>query len=146
LTLPLFLLSAHEHLVQFGKGYLEPGRAAVIALSGAFGLLHLAQQRVHLGDVQDAVGTHRAMAGKRGKQFIAPFGQRAACSEFTLLIDHVVRGGFRFGLPEHHRHRAHRQRVGRKRRDVETEFFERILFGFHGGHFQFVGKKTYRDQ
>src|SRR3989338_1194791 len=75
-----FSFPAHKHRIQFRQRDLEPGRAAVVALAGAFGLLHFAQQRVHLGDTQDAVGAHRAVAGEGGAQLITTFGSCASCA------------------------------------------------------------------
>ncbi len=43
------LLSAHEEAVELGQAELRPGGAAVVALVGALGGLHVAQQGVHLG-------------------------------------------------------------------------------------------------
>ena len=42
---------------------LDVGRAAVVALAGAGGGLHLAQQRVHLARLEPAAGAHAAVAG-----------------------------------------------------------------------------------
>src|SRR5262244_1528502 len=55
--------ATHEELVEVREAHLEPRRPAVIALPRALGLLHLAQQRVHLGDRQRAVRAHGAVAG-----------------------------------------------------------------------------------
>ena len=48
----------HKHRIQFRNRDLEPGRTPVVALVGAFGLFHLAQDGVHLGDAQLLVGAH----------------------------------------------------------------------------------------
>ena len=56
------LLAAQEQAVEFGHGQLDPGGTAVVALVGALGLLHLAQQRVHFLDRELAVGAHGAVA------------------------------------------------------------------------------------
>src|SRR5512145_387152 len=44
--------TSHEQFVEFCEGDLMPGRPAMVALAGAFGRLHLAQQAVHLGNRQ----------------------------------------------------------------------------------------------
>jgi len=55
------LFSSHEHLVEVAHAQLKPRRSPVAALAGAFGLFHPAQQRVHFGDAEDAVGAHGGM-------------------------------------------------------------------------------------
>ncbi len=60
-SFPISLLSPHKHRIQFVQRNLEPGRSPVIALPEAFGLFHLAQQRVHLGDAHGSVGAHCGM-------------------------------------------------------------------------------------
>ena len=47
---------AHEQPIEIPERQPHPGRAAVIALVGAIGALHLAQQRVHLRDASDCAG------------------------------------------------------------------------------------------
>ena len=56
---------------------LVPGRAAVVAAARALGLLHLAQQRVHLRHRERAVGAHRGVAGHGGEQLVAPLDEHA---------------------------------------------------------------------
>src|SRR3977135_558349 len=55
--------ATQEQLVEVGEGELVPRRPAVVAAARALGLLHLAQQRVHLCDGESAVGAHRCVAG-----------------------------------------------------------------------------------
>ena len=43
----------------------------MVALAGTLGGLHVTQQRIHFGNAQPPVGTHRAMAGHGRQQFIA---------------------------------------------------------------------------
>jgi hypothetical protein len=66
---------------------LVPGRPAVIALPAALGRLHLAQQRVHLGNRQRAIGAHRpwqAMvdrsSSRRDAMACVPPNSRMSCS------------------------------------------------------------------
>src|SRR5258705_7557073 len=70
--------ATHEELVEVRQAHLEPRRAAVVALPGALGLLHLAQQRVHLRNRQRPVGAHRAVAGHGAEQLVAALGEHAA--------------------------------------------------------------------
>src|SRR3546814_10117432 len=59
-----------EQLLHIVHRQLHPGRAAMVALARVRGDLHLAEQRVHLGDVQGAPGADRAVTGHgRGDQF-----------------------------------------------------------------------------
>ena len=52
----------------------------MVALAGAFGRFHFAQQRVHFGDGEPAIGAHRAVAGHRRQQFVARVRRRDAAS------------------------------------------------------------------
>src|SRR6185369_1634097 len=62
---------AHEERIEFPHCELPPGRAAVVALVGTLGFLHLAQQGVHLVQRELAIGAHGAVAGHRPQQFVA---------------------------------------------------------------------------
>src|SRR5438094_930485 len=44
--------ATHEQFVEIGEAHLKPGRAAVVALAGALGFLHLAQQGVHRAGIE----------------------------------------------------------------------------------------------
>src|SRR6266581_5779846 len=55
------LAPTQEQPIEVGERQLGPGRAAVVALVGALGSFHLAQQGVHLRQRQLAVGAHRAV-------------------------------------------------------------------------------------
>jgi hypothetical protein len=61
------LLTTHEHFVQIVHAQLEPGRATMIALTGALGLFHFTQQGIHFGDTQDAIRAHGTVTGERGE-------------------------------------------------------------------------------
>ena len=67
----LLLVRADVERVELAHAELPPGGAAVIALVGALGFFHLAQQRVHLFQRQLPVGAHGAVAGHGGEQFVA---------------------------------------------------------------------------
>src|SRR5690349_20228149 len=62
--------AAHEQLVELGQAQLDPGRAPMIALSGAFGRLHFAQQRIHLGNGQAPAGAYRTVASHGREQLV----------------------------------------------------------------------------
>ena len=49
--LKLDLLTAQKKFIHVGQFHLHPGGAAMIALAGALGAFHIAQQGIHLGDV-----------------------------------------------------------------------------------------------
>src|SRR5207245_8119741 len=70
--------ATHEEFVEIGEAHLKPSRAAMIALAGALGFLHLAQQGVHLRNRQGSVGAHRAVAGHRPEQFVPALCEHAA--------------------------------------------------------------------
>src|SRR5690348_17653241 len=69
-------LLAAEKLLDLRMAELHPGRSAMVALAGAWGDLHLAQERVHLGDRKDAPGADRAVAGDRGRDEVELVAER----------------------------------------------------------------------
>src|SRR5258706_6386219 len=72
--------ATHEELVEIGEAHLVPRRPPVVALTGAFGLLHLAQQGIHFRDGQRSVGAYGAVARHGAQQLVAALGQHAACA------------------------------------------------------------------
>src|SRR5690606_40377354 len=54
-------LTAAEQLFDVGRVQLQPRGAAVVALAGVGGCLHLPQQGVHFGDGKAAARAHRAV-------------------------------------------------------------------------------------
>src|SRR3546814_1615486 len=62
-----------EQLLDIAVCEFHPGRAAVVALARMRGRLHLAEQRVHLGDRQHAPRPHRTVARHRRGDVIEPF-------------------------------------------------------------------------
>ena len=72
------LIAPEEQPVEVGERELVPGRAAVVALAGALGFLHAAQERVHLRHRERTVRAHGAVAGHRREQLVAPLGEHAA--------------------------------------------------------------------
>src|SRR5688572_13424107 len=55
--------STQEHAIELEQADLRPGRAPVIALVGARGLLHLAQQGIHFRQREAAVRVDGGTAG-----------------------------------------------------------------------------------
>ncbi len=74
-------LPAHEQPIEIAERQLIPRRTAVIALVGALGGFHLAQQRVHFVERQAPVRAHRVMAGERAEQFVLALGQHARAAD-----------------------------------------------------------------
>src|SRR6267378_6692268 len=70
--------ATHEELVEIGEAHLVPSRAAVVTLAGALGLLHLAQQGVHLRDCQGPMRAHRAVAGHGPEKLVAALREHSA--------------------------------------------------------------------
>src|SRR5438128_12120912 len=70
--------ATHEEFVEVGEAHLVPGRAAVVALPGALGFLHLAQQGGHLQTGPRPMAAHRAAAGQRPEQLVPAPGEHAA--------------------------------------------------------------------
>src|SRR5512143_120005 len=75
------LFAPHKHPIQLRQRDLEPRRPSVVALVGALGLFHLAQDGVHLGQRELLVGAHGGVAGEGGQQFVAALGEGAAGAE-----------------------------------------------------------------
>src|SRR5690606_34741015 len=64
------LLAAHEKLIQLVDTERCPGGAAMITLAAAFSDFHVAQQSIHLGNAESAVGAHGPMTGHAGKNLV----------------------------------------------------------------------------
>src|SRR4249920_276574 len=88
-TASLSSAAAHEEPVEFAKRDLVPGRPAVVALAGALGRLHLAQQGVHLRDRELAVGAHSGMARHGRQQLVAPLGEDPARAVLANFAQHI---------------------------------------------------------
>src|SRR5256885_14570058 len=80
--------ATHEEFVEIGETHLVPGRTAMVALPGALGLLHLAQQGVHFRNRQGPMGAHRAVAGHRPEQLVAALGEYAARTAHAEGLQH----------------------------------------------------------
>ena len=59
----------------------------MIALAGAFGFFHLAQQGVHFWHGQQTAGADGAVAGHRRQQFVAAGSGELADAVFALFGD-----------------------------------------------------------
>ncbi len=97
--------------VELAKPQLAPGGAAVVALVGALGGLHLAQQGVHLVHGQAPVGAHRAVAGHGGQQFVLRPRQHRAGVHLGQLGQHAARQCGDVALRQACRYGTHRQRA-----------------------------------
>ena len=118
----------------------------MIALSGAFGFFHFAQQRIHLVRCQCAVGPYGAMAGHGAEKVVLAFREDATGTEFTDVMQHATRKRRQVAIGEHGGHRAHGQRGWRQRCHVKAQFLQcgQVLLG--GGHVQSVCVEGHRDQ
>ena len=58
----------------------------MIALARTLGRFHIAQQRIHLGQREAAVGAYRGVAGQRGQQFVARFLEPATGAVFAQVL------------------------------------------------------------
>src|SRR5216117_3814317 len=72
--------ATHEEFVEIGEAHLKPSRAAVVALAGALGFFHFAEQGIHFRDGQCPAGAYGAVAGHGAQQLVAALGQHAACA------------------------------------------------------------------
>ena len=80
---------------------LYPGGAAVVALARMGGDLHFAQQRVHLGDREDAAGADRAVAGHRARDRVEPFLERQRTVIGRQIVGEIGDEALYIGLAEH---------------------------------------------
>src|SRR5258708_16620190 len=95
---------SHEHLVQLAYRDLEPGRPPVVALAGALGRFHVAQQRVHLGHREGTVGPDRSVAGHGGEHFVLALCEHPAAAELRDFRQPVPAEFTRVGLGNRHCH------------------------------------------
>src|SRR5687768_5577335 len=92
--------AAHEHLVEFSQGNLEPGRPAVIALPCALGQFHFPQQCIHFRNGQPAVGPNGTMARHGGQQFVPSARQHMTATKFPDLSQNVTCELYDIGILE----------------------------------------------
>lgn len=81
----------------------------MVALIGAFGGLHLAQQGVHFFQTQAAVGPHRTVAGHAAEQLVVGAGNHRAGLMLAQLGQHAARQFYRIALRQSGWHGAYRQ-------------------------------------
>src|SRR5688572_5785956 len=81
---------AQEQPVQLVQGDARPGRAAVVALVGVIGALHLAQERVHLRHRHGAVGTHGGAAGERRHHLVRAGTHALAAAVLRQIGEHIA--------------------------------------------------------
>ena len=108
----------------------------MVALVGALGFFHLAQQGVHLVQRQFAVGADGAVTGHGGQNLVlSALDDRAGVvqSEFSQdtagEFDGVAHG-------QGGRHRAHGEGFRGKGADIQTQLQERVSAFLRGGDFQ----------
>ena len=106
----------------------------MVALVGAVGGFHLAQQRIHFGDGQRAVGAHGAVAGHGGEQLVAPCGNDLGGGHVFEFGEYRAGQLADVGAGEQGRHGAYRQGGRAGGGDFETHAGEGFFAGFGGGH------------
>ncbi len=89
--------TAQEQLVQLVHAQLRPGRAAMVALPAALGVLHVAQQGIHLRQRQSPIGTHSAVAGHGRQQLVEMRLNAVTGAVLQQIREHVTHqlGGLR---------------------------------------------------
>ena len=84
----------------------------MITLIRTLGRFHLAQQRVHLIDRQQAVRTHRMVAGHGRQEIIARVINAVALPGLRQIRQHISQQRLDVGIPEQCRYFANGQRCG----------------------------------
>src|SRR6516165_4145829 len=112
--------TAQEELVQLLQGEARPGRAAVIALVRALGLLHLPQQRIHLGQSELAVRMDRGAAGERPEHTIGGALEVMRVRIEREVVYERLHDARNLSRRKERGHAAERQVRLRQRVDVET--------------------------
>ena len=91
----------------------------MIALVGALGFFHLAQQGVHFGQAELAAGAHRAVAGHGGQQLVAPGGGQLRDAVFAQFGEQGEHQRRRIGCLQERWNAAHGQLGRPDRRQIE---------------------------
>ena len=111
----------------------------MVALAGAFGVFHLAQQGVHFRQAELATGADGAVAGHGGEKFVTLAGGDLADAVFAQIGDQGAGEGDRVAGLQQGGNGAHAELVGAKRCNGETQGFERAAMLFDGGDVKRVG-------
>ncbi len=90
LSLPAVPSAPPEQPLDIGELQLDIGRAAVVALAGMGRGLHLAQQGIHLGEVEAPAGAHAAVAGERAADLLQPLLEAEGRAEFGDLVGEIA--------------------------------------------------------
>src|SRR5690242_15814319 len=104
-----------EQLVELLQAEAGPGRTAVVALVGAVGGLHLAQQAVHFRQAEAAVGVYRAAAGERAEEAVGGAVEVVPARLERQLVHQLADDARQLACIEDGRHAAQGQARGRQR-------------------------------
>ena len=118
----------------------------MVALVGAGGRFHVAQQGIHLLEAQPLIGAHCGMASHSCQQRITSLGQQPACAVLVQFGEHFACKADRIAFGEHRGHGAHRERVRGDLVDIESEGQQLIAFEFGGIDLGVVSAKVGGDQ
>ena len=118
----------------------------MVALAGALGGFHFAQQSVHFGNRQRTIRPDGGVAGHGGQHLILALGEHAAAAEFGYFAEDVARELCGIGLRQRHRHATHGQRVRRNHGQLEAEPGKRVGIFRGGCDFQGAGGHGRGDQ
>src|SRR5690606_25860246 len=112
-ALPQSLISTppQEPAINFSQRKARPRRAAMVALPGTLGDLHVAQQGVHFRQRQPPVGAYRTVAGHRRQQLVTGTGDAPALAMLAQVGEHIAQQPFRLGIGQQRRNAAHMQRA-----------------------------------
>ncbi len=118
----------------------------MVALAGAFGFFHLAEQGVHFGNRQLAAGADGAVAGHGGEQFVAAGGGELADAVFAQFGDQRPGQGGGVAALQQGGDAAHAELAGAEGGDGEAEFGQRFGVFLDGGDVERVGGEDGGDQ
>ena len=99
----------------------------MVALVGAFGFFHLAQQGIHLRNRQQAPCTHRAVASHGGEQFVTPSRHQLRDAVFAQFTEQRARQIGRVGGLQQCGNGTHGELCGADGCEVEAEFVQDVL-------------------
>ena len=106
----------------------------MVALVGPFGSFHFAQQGVHLGQGEAAVGADGAVAGHGGEEFVAAGGDHFAGGEVAQFGEEGADEFADGGRGEEGRDAAHGKFLGAGGADLEAHAGEEVGVFLGAGH------------
>ncbi len=118
----------------------------MVALVGPLRGFHVAQQRVHFGEGELAVGAHGAVAGHGGQQFMLGTLDHVAGVELGQFGQDRARQVDAIGLRQRHGGGADGQLAGADGVHVQAQGQQGVALGFGRGHFLRRGGEHQRDQ